>query len=271
MGKPMLSVVDEMIAQNTNTVPGDSKPSKQPIAWPAYKEYPEHITTPQQDHISDGSGIKISDNIDKRQQPWVSLVRANVHKNPIHTLPPKHASQYEVREWLYLVLACSTVSSIADKYPYLVCVTLREWKHTGKALRTMKQEDWNALCPTQWKDTDKNRHYPTEKERCKVGEHIFEVVEALVKSEMEHNEKTGTYGAEVLKSKVSSLLYFFSWRIILTCGYSPVNGPTGLVNSSVSEPRRLWRILGLLHHIQRRYRLMFGNRGRFCPATSITD
>jgi hypothetical protein len=212
-------------AKATETKLGDRKPSKQTMHWAAmdqHNEFAAHKTTPQQDHRLDSTGIIIEKCIDRRQEPWTSKVRANVHNRRIDFLPSMNATKDEVREWLYLILTCQKNSLIADRQPGLVCISLREWKGKGKKLRAMSAEDWNVLCPTKWWCIDGLEWHPTEKDRGAVGKHIYDIVMPLVVAEA---KKTGDWAmcekvlddAETLvgSRKKVGLLKPFLWYIVI--------------------------------------------------------
>jgi hypothetical protein len=170
---------------------GDGKPSTENILWPAcgmYNEFEAHDTKPQQDHKGDGSGITIHKHIDLRQQPWETLIRANVHDITIRALPPAGATKLQVREWLYLVLTCKDISGIADKQPYLVSITIRRWKKTGQALRDMEKCDWDVLCPRKWRNVYGKKWYTEKSERKAVGAHLHDVIAPLIAAERKEME-----------------------------------------------------------------------------------
>jgi hypothetical protein len=188
-------IEDARVRRNANAIHGykdsqlgDGKPSKTNTFWPRHgrnKEFPSFITKPQQDHKWNGSGIKIHAATDDRAQPYIELVRANVHTKPISTIPSRDAKSKEVREYLYLILTNSHLSKTADIQPWLVCVTINNWKGNGQKLRKMDAdyEKWFALCPSVWIDVSGKLHYPTEAERAAVGQHLKKAIAPIVAAE----------------------------------------------------------------------------------------
>jgi hypothetical protein len=263
MESPLMKTVKQKLNEEDPTEYGDGKPSKEEIIWPAFgvgNEFAAHTTKPQQDHKMDGSGITIHTHIDRRQQPWHSLIRANVHDIKVCALPSMDATKSQVREWLYLVLACKEISGVADEKPHLISITLREWKKTGQALRSMEQGDWEILCPRKWRDVYGKKWHTGSSERKAIGTHIHNVVAPLVAAERKErmavdgmiDEKAGSFddtSTLVCKDEKVGFLFFVTWsnpsRIVLmkVCD-SAKSGQARSPNSSAS---RLTRKKSLSH------------------------
>ncbi|KAF2426486.1 hypothetical protein EJ08DRAFT_681257 [Tothia fuscella] len=172
------------------TTPGDSKPSRSPMCWPRqgkHKEFPASATGPQQDHRRSGLGVKIAKPKDIRATPHTNVVRANVHKKPIFTvpLPPRDASVKTVREYLYLVLTCLRISAVADKTPHWVTWFLISWNDDGEALRNMdlKFKGWNSMLPVNCMDVYGKIWTPSQADSKAIGDHLRAVIAPLVGAE----------------------------------------------------------------------------------------
>jgi len=175
------------------------RPCEEERYWPAYSctnkrtgktwAYEAQTTRPLQDHREDGKGITIHPLKDNRAQPWVELVRANIHSKDITYLPPKKASHEEICEFLFLVLAKENIKGSKldlDNKPWLASLSIMRWHHwrgSGKLLRKLSLEQWCNLCPGSWQDVLGDVHYNSREDRDAVGEHIFSIVNSLVIAE----------------------------------------------------------------------------------------
>jgi hypothetical protein len=132
----------------------NERPSKQTFHWPRhgrYNEFPSITTSPQQDVSESKQATKIHAVTDKRAQPIHELVQANIHDHKVRTLPPKTASKKEVKEFLFFVLGCERLSSIAGQASQAVTTTVALCKLDGQGLRDAFTNGlWDKLCPARW-------------------------------------------------------------------------------------------------------------------------
>jgi len=151
--------------------------------------YEAQTTRPLQDHREDGKGITIHGSKDNRAQPWVELIRANIHKRDITYLPPKKASCKETCEFIFLVLAKENVKGSMlnlDKKPWLASISIMQWIRwgaSGKHMRKFNLEQWCKLCPGSWRDVVGEVHFTSKEDRDAVGKHIYTIINSLVVAE----------------------------------------------------------------------------------------
>jgi hypothetical protein len=132
----------------------EKHPSEAKTVWKThgrYRELAEFVTYPQEDHRPSSTGIEIRSETDRRAQPWVEHVQANMHSKEITSLPSKKASEKDVREWIYLILAHRSLRKIIDNitgYTGDITATVSRMCETGVSIRNIR--NWKDLVPTSW-------------------------------------------------------------------------------------------------------------------------
>jgi hypothetical protein len=175
-------------AINKGTARGDSLPSHHPVHWAGHVTkrcvFPPFDTHPQQDLKTDGKGINILEVIDDRAQPWNEITRANIHDHAVAALPPKTATDMEVKEWIYLVLTQRKFADWVDRTPYLVCITLSQWRSDGERLRFFwYNSSWRKVCPKSFINTDKDTVKVSKADRKQVAKALSSTVVPLITAE----------------------------------------------------------------------------------------
>lgn len=222
---------------------GHSNPSKSVIQWfkhGRFSEFPAFKTSPQQDVKADGSGIKIHKVTDKRAQPWMELVRANIHKNTAKSLPAETATVKEVREWIYLVLTQKKkIGTLAGEKPQIITSSVAYSKIDGKKLREMTPDEWTAFCPSHYLNVYQEKRTNEIDDRAMVSMLMEKTTSKLLKAETKMKAKEAPkmqpakkwhlyFGAkkeaEALGEKVKSCRDYIALRYTLTqCLGDPAN------------------------------------------------
>lgn len=152
--------------------------------WPRhgkYKEFDSLTTHPRQDHRKDGKGITIRRVTDERAQPWQQFVEANMHDQKIKTLPSLYADRREVQEFIYLVLAKTTLMEVPSVY---ITVTVSRCSLSGLTLRTLTNlEECLLFVPEDYMDVYNDTHWIPDKQRLLIADRIYKAIWPLLDSE----------------------------------------------------------------------------------------
>jgi hypothetical protein len=112
-----------------------------------------------------------------------------MHDTKPSTLPSCDATEKEVREYIYYLLAYTGWSNILRENPEILMFVITRWQDDGVALRFTESKTIDDICPGSWKDRQGKSHIIPFIQRAQIEQYLKGLIWGLIRQETTQGER----------------------------------------------------------------------------------